>query len=187
MKKYLIQSAAISLCVCLVGCQNPWKTTNHRQASAKQTIDMNLSATNTSWKIVKQSNDPNTVMMMTMMPNDQNPSNWKEGIRTTTTLYTNKPGITAEKFVQNEVSRAQKYCSQVNASVLSQTSQATIYQLNIASCSGNFPDQMIIGKAFNGTDGVYAARYSAKTGQVSDSEVDAMTEVIKSSRLVSNI
>src|SRR5574337_1076811 len=183
MKTYLLPAVALSACLALVTCQNPWGSKTKTQTETKQTIDMNLSKSDKTWSVVKQSNKD---VMVTLMPNGQTPANWKEGIRTTTFLYGNNADITAEKFVQNEIYRAKKYCSQVNANVLSQTPNDTTYQLNIANCSGGFPNQILIGKAFNGVDGVYAVRYSAKPGMVSQNEMDTMADVVKSSRLVSN-
>ncbi len=187
MKKYIVQSIAFSFCVFLAACNtDSWHFGGDKSPKTKQKINLNLSSTQMNWNVVNKSSDDKKGIVVTLMPENQNLSRWKEGIRTSTILYSNEPTITAENFVQNEMVRAKKYCNQVDSNIIAQTTQSTTYQLNIARCSGGFPDQIMFGKAFNGIDGVYAVRYSAKMNQVSDSEINTMANVVKDSKLINS-
>jgi hypothetical protein len=111
------------------------------------------------------------------VPGNARLNNWNESIRSLIQPY-NNTGITAKKMIQLDIDGARKTCRQVNSNITAQTSQFVSYTLNAAGCSGEKSQLHVVGKAFNGVDAVYAVRYAAVPGNISNSIVKMITSSV---------
>jgi hypothetical protein len=121
-----------------------------------------------------------------LVPPHQTFSDWTQNIRTQIRAYYHFPDITAKQFVAEQIQQAKQRCAIVDAEILQQSSSYYLYQLNMAQCR-NEKNRFLIGKAFNGIDAVYVVYYTAKTDDVTKPEIQKMSRVIMSAKLVARM
>src|SRR3990167_477459 len=152
---------------------------------AKQTIAMQLPVGMKYWKIADQSITSKGIVIKTIPNEASSLADTNETIRTEIIPYANDPGLTARKLAEQAITGAKKYCQQIDGNIVNQNTQSVIYTLTAKKCT-NGPDQIQTTKIFNGIDAIYFTRYTAKIGFVSSAKLNAMSRVIRASRLIAN-
>lgn len=198
MKKHLnvvMRSAAVVLgCLFLYGCSDYLGNSNQLHVVKKetdgpftpqQTVAMSLPKCQRDWHTIHTYvfHDGSVTMIA---PDAQTKENWSESIRSTTILYRDQPGVTADRLIQEQVHDAVADCRDVHTRILQRTREYVIYRAESSNCAILQGEQVHYGKAFNGSDGVYGVLYSAKVGQVPQNRINYMAGVIKCSRLIRN-
>lgn len=133
------------------------------------------------WKKINVVKNKKNIMFV---PVNENSDHWTQSIRTQSIAYLDEPKITAKKMVLNEIKEAYEHCKQVKAMVIKQTPSFVTYKLDLAYCDDS-PNQIQIGKAFNGSDAVYTVFYSALVEHIPSTELQQMSQTIKRAQLVS--
>jgi len=189
---FLRFNSLILLTILLLGCSpiNSVQPFDQQQAAqilkndyvtqpAKQKIALDLPG-DQKWKSLQTDANKNNRLLL---PENNSLANWQQSIRTSITGYLDEPKINAKKIVLREIKNAYQQCQRVNASVLKETANYLIYKIDMAGCEHQ-PNQIQIGKTFNGSDAVYTVYYSAQTNQIATAQLILMSHVIKKSQLV---
>ena len=190
--KHPILAATIFLFLSACSAVDSTKTFDQQQAAAlihegrttyptKQMIKLSL-PNQADWK--KMDVSYGTIGSPAMLvPNDESMQHWTQSVRTKIKAYREDPDLTADNFVQSEITRAKNDCSQVRTDYLALSTNTVTYQLSLSGCR-NQQNQIQIGKAFAGSDAIYVVYYSAVNGQVSDNEIRKLASAINSAKLV---
>src|SRR3990167_318059 len=118
-----------------------------------------------------------------LFPRGESATRWTQSVQTEVVAYLDEPKITAKKMALNKMKYAYDHCRRVNAMIIKQTTTFVTYKVDMMNCD-NQPNQIQIGKTFNGIDAVYTVYYSALSNQVSSSQLQEMAQMIKTARLV---
>lgn len=80
-------------------------------------------------------------------------------LQTELIAYAFEPDIDAMRVANNMLEEAKKDCEAPKGRILNKTSHAVLYQYDASHCNEQKPI-FLIGKAFNGEDGVYIVTFS---------------------------
>lgn len=144
---------------------------------AEQKIEINLPQKET-WQKTNMVKDKRNLMFI---PANESEQHWTQSIRSEAISYSDEPKMTAKRMVLNEMKYASEHCK-VNAVLTKQTTTFITYKLDLRNCD-NQADQIQIGKAFNGSDGVYLIYYTAISGEAASSQLEEMSVAVKSAEL----
>lgn len=185
------------LCIALLSACSPVNSVapfDHEQAAillqehivakpTQQMIRITLPQKENWQKITAAQNTIGSPVML--IPRGESAANWSESIQTGLSAYVYHPDSKAAIFVQNAMDRAKKICQHAEASLLAETHQYVIYQIDMSDCRKE-KNQRQIGKVLNGEDAIYMVRYVAVSGKISASEWKQMSSAIKNAALVRN-
>ena len=192
----------IILCVCvtsimsMTGCSpiDSLKPFDEKQAAllfdehytpkpAQQMIKLSLPQKR-AWKKIDLSESKKGSPVM-LVPANQSAANWQESFSTRISAYIGDPDMTASKFSAETINHAAMECKQIGSKILSSSPEAILYRLDLVDCNKG-KDRTEISKAFNGRDAVYVVRYIAINGEVSADEINKMSRVVETARLLPN-
>lgn len=120
-----------------------------------------------------------------LIPVYATPTTWQESIQTNVVGYLGNPHFTAKQFALDNFQQVRAHCQQATPVMLADNQHFVIYRITMSHCD-NAPAQQQIVKAFNGSDGVYAVRYVAITGNVPTEQIRKMTNVIFAAEFQNN-
>lgn len=149
---------------------------------SKQKIVLTFPAKMPAWTQVDQ-HVTSAGTKQNFVPPGENSANWRQELEMITISNTQVPGITAQKAYDKQIANAKAGCKHVDNQILNANPKSITYIENVQGCpSGG--DQHLVGKIFNGTDGVYAVRYAAVPGLVSAQDITTFTSIVRSANLI---
>jgi hypothetical protein len=182
--KYL--SVVAGACLALTGCYSHYiyngGPNDGPAQPSRQKIVLTFPANMPAWKQVDQ-HVTSKGTKQSFIPPAEASEDWKQELEMITISYAQHPGITAQKSYDMQIANAKEHCKQMDSHIINSTPKAITYIENVVGCpSGG--DQHLVGKIFNGVDGVYAVRYAALPGQVSSQDIETYTAIIKYAYLI---
>lgn len=153
----------------------------HQMYPTQQMIKLDLPDKN-AWKKVDMSYGTVGTPIM-LIPEQQTRETWTQSFRTQIRGRRQTPDITAKHFVREIISAAKANCPAADGEITNEQSNQLEYKLKIQHCDTE-PDQIQLGKAFNGEDAIYIVYYTAKTNAVDTQQIVQNAHVINSAKLV---
>src|SRR5205085_4823022 len=98
-----------------------------------------------------------------LYPQGENADNWQQKIDTYRRSYKKMPAMNALQLAKDQIYSMSQNCGKAKHEIMYLSQHAILYTLSISDCSRG-EDSQQIAKLFNGVDGVYMIRYSARPG-----------------------